>query len=172
MHFTNITNVQASFCLAGGTDCLENLLHSPPKNAEASAKPIQHVLMCTYTQGFSTRSKQLSCEFLCSSYWFLTDPPLISPMHSVQEQLIITLYWASKPEMMGEIIYATFPFFIHIYMLLMAQFSPSVTALLQKYWQWGTIICFCPSVPPDEMEKNMEKIGKDLPNSLKQSCHL
>lgn len=75
-------------------------------------------------------------------------------MHSVQEQLIIILYWASKPEMMGEIIYVTFPFFIHTYMLLMAQFSPSVTALLQKYWQWGTIICLCPSVPPDGDGKN------------------
>lgn len=48
MHFTNITNVQASFCLAGGADCLGNLLHSPAKNADESAKPI-HTCLCAHT---------------------------------------------------------------------------------------------------------------------------
>lgn len=49
MHFTNLTNVLASFCIAGGADCLGNLLHSPPKNAEASAQPI-HTLRCTHRE--------------------------------------------------------------------------------------------------------------------------
>lgn len=86
----------------------------------------------------------------------------------MQEQLIIILPWALKPEMMGKITYATFTFFIHAYMLLMPQFIPSVTALRQKYWQWGMIICLCPSVPvsPDGDGKKVEKSRKALQDSL------
>lgn len=74
--------------------------------------------------------------------------------------------------MQGEIIYATFPFFIRTYMLLMAQFRPSVTALLQEYWQWGAIICLCPSVPPDGDGNNHGKEWKRFAKLLKQTCHL
>jgi len=107
-------------------------------------------------------------------YWFLTDSPQFHNCIAVQEQLIIILSWALKTEMMGEITYATFTFFIDVCMLRMPQFIPSVTALLLKYQQWGTTICLCPSVPasPDGDVK-VEKSRIALPNSLwrlKQTC--
>lgn len=128
-----------------------------------------HTCSCALTQrDFLTRSKQLSYNFLCSSYWFLTDSPQIHHCIPVQEQLIIILSWALKPETIVEITYVTFTFFIHAYMLLMPQFIPSVTALPQIYWQWGTIISLLLSVPatPDGDGKKVEKSRKALPNSL------
>lgn len=161
MHFTNLTNVQDRFCIAGGADCLGNLLHSPPKNAETSANPYTHMFMCTHAEGFLTRSKQLSYNFLCSSYWFLSDSPQFHHCIPVQEQLIIILSWALKPETIVEITYVTFTFFIHAYMLLMPQFIPSVTALPQIYWQWGTIISLLPSVPATP-DRDGKKSGKEF----------
>lgn len=159
MHFTNLTNVQASFCIAGRCRSLGNWLHSPPNATEASANPPPPP-----TEGFLTRSKQFSREFLCSPYWFLTDSPRFHHGIPLQEQLIIILSPALKPGVMGEIAYAAFTFFIRAYMLLMPQFIPSVTALLQKYWQWCTIICLCPSVPA------MEKSGRQQKRSTKFSA--
>lgn len=171
MHFTNLTNVQDSFCIAGRCRPLRNWLHSSPKTTQASANPLPPP-----TEGFLTRSKRFSHELLCSSYWFLTDSPRFHHRIPLQEQLIIILSWASKPGMMGEIAYAAFAFFIHASMLLMPQFTPSVTALLQKYWQWCTIICLCPSVPASPVGngkewKRAEKIYQVL-CKLKQTCHL
>lgn len=115
MPFTNRTNVQASFCIAGGAGCLGNLPHSPPKNAEASVKPIHTCANVHAYREALIRSKQLSCEFLCSPYWFLTDSPQFHHCIPVQEQLIIILSWALKPETMGEIANATLMFlYTHI----------------------------------------------------------
>lgn len=46
-------------------------------------------------------------------------------------------------------------------MLLMAQFIPSVTALPQIYWQWGTIISLLPSVPATP-DRDGKKSGKEF----------
>lgn len=47
----------------------------------------------------------------------------------------------------------------------MPQFIPPATALLQKYWRWGMIICWCLSVPesPDGDGKKGGKEQKSPP---------
>lgn len=172
MHFTNITNVQASFCLAGGADCLGNLLHSSPKNADESAKPI-HTCLCAHTprdfqQGVSNFAVNSSAPL---TGFCQTLPDFTSAFCSRAADNYPVLGIEARNDGWDHLCHIPI-FHTHIYVAY-GTIQPFCHCSAAEILAMGSnylLVPFCTSWW--RWKKNMEKSEKHWPNSVKQTCHL